>query len=293
MKKIILFTILITIGFMHSIKTMQKPSQLTPATKPAAAIPQLTDKQKIEFLTALKLGKLPTIRSYLSHYPGLINATMKDFLAHNQFKLNTFNFPMIDSHNFDLPLLHYVLMINRTENTPPNKEIIELLLKAGANVNTKNKSGNDALSYALYFTDDVPVLTLLINKTDNINSQNNEGMTPLMIAALLGRENAVQLLISAYPKINLNALSQEERKTSYLGLLPSELREMVSNSLYAINPNLRDNNERTALDYATEMRGQSAKYRDREQASETKYQLYQRIINLLTPITSTKAARAQ
>lgn len=64
-------------------------------------------------------------------------------------------------------------------------EKIELLntLIAKYDLNAKNKEGNTALNYAIFYYDKITIETLLSNPQVNVNITNNKGLNSLMLAA--------------------------------------------------------------------------------------------------------------
>ncbi len=84
------------------------------------------------------------------------------------------------------------------------RKIVELLLKRpNIEVNTKDSSGDAALSLAVKANDIGTVELLLKHPKININTQNNTGHTPLMIASAGGREEIVNSLLK-HPNIDVN-----------------------------------------------------------------------------------------
>lgn len=81
--------------------------------------------------------------------------------------------------------------------------LVELLLSKGADINIKNQDGRTPLHIAAGITDDDKLLSLLISKGADVNSQDNLGNTPLHNAAgnRLYKKN-IPLLISSGAKVN-------------------------------------------------------------------------------------------
>ena len=74
-------------------------------------------------------------------------------------------------------------------------DIIKLFIARGANVNARNNEGNTPLHLALRGTDGSDIANLLITNGADINAKSNEGITPLHIAAFRGQRDIVELLI--------------------------------------------------------------------------------------------------
>jgi ankyrin repeat protein len=76
-----------------------------------------------------------------------------------------------------------------------NKEIAELLISKGCDLNLKNEYGNTALIIAIRYAE-MEIAQLLIDKGCDLDLQNNEGNTALMISAEYGNKEIAELLIS-------------------------------------------------------------------------------------------------
>jgi ankyrin repeat protein len=81
-------------------------------------------------------------------------------------------------------------------STSHSARIIQILVKAGADTEARDRHGMTALMLAASFTTDRPrlVKTLIQNGSD-INASNNRGMTALYLAASHGLEKTLQVLI--------------------------------------------------------------------------------------------------
>jgi hypothetical protein len=71
--------------------------------------------------------------------------------------------------------------------------IMELLISKGADVNSKNNSGNTPLLVAIS-GGNKEMVSLLISKGADVNSMNNLGKTPLVLAKNLGKTDIAELL---------------------------------------------------------------------------------------------------
>ncbi len=85
---------------------------------------------------------------------------------------------------------------------------VEALLKKGAKVNasiedgTGDWAGYNALLFAAY-RGNINIVKLLINNGANVNSKNSSGQTPLIIASSLGHREVVQYLLEKNATINI------------------------------------------------------------------------------------------
>lgn len=81
-------------------------------------------------------------------------------------------------------------------NALNNKEIADLLIAAGADINFKDKDGQTDLMTAAV-EGRVALVKALIAAGANVNIQNNKGRTPLINAALHGKIEVVKVLLEA------------------------------------------------------------------------------------------------
>jgi hypothetical protein len=248
---------------------MNKPVRLIPKTKPAPALPkkqipdpQLSDVEKAQFFNALASGDPAMVKSYLQKHPGLANVRMSYFQ------------PKTGSQT---PLIFTV-----TEPRFYDLGILKMFLDAGANINEQDDYGDNPLSYALRTNGSFGafghqlLFNFLIDNGADLNARNNEGKTPLIIAAELGLSEVVEHMISSR-NLDITQITAEQNKSSYFKLLPTDLRKMVSTK--SLNPNIKDNQGKTALDYAIA----------REKVAPRNLSIssrYRKIIKLLKSITA-------
>jgi len=91
--------------------------------------------------------------------------------------------------------------------TNGNLQIAAILIKAGANLDLKDKLGNTALHLASD-RNQVEMAQLLIDVGASLDADNRNGMTPLMVAASRGNAAIVQALL---------AKGANARKTDFTG----------------------------------------------------------------------------
>ena len=85
-----------------------------------------------------------------------------------------------------------------------NKEIIELFMKAGMDVNAKGNYGETALMLASVHNN-IEIIKLLIENNANVNAQNNDGETALMLTSLNDKFEAAKLLIKRGADVNIKS----------------------------------------------------------------------------------------
>jgi ankyrin repeat protein len=83
-----------------------------------------------------------------------------------------------------------------------NQAIVDLLIRKGANINTKSLHGLTALHISVS-ENNKAVAELLIAAGADININNYEGMTPLHFAILLNRKDIVSLLVNKGAALNV------------------------------------------------------------------------------------------
>ncbi|XP_010207486.1 ankyrin repeat domain-containing protein 22 [Colius striatus] len=87
-------------------------------------------------------------------------------------------------------LIGYLLMVSKTKQ---NENLIRMLLRAGANVNATDFSGNTALHYACEMRNQA-VIPLLLEAHADTSIENQDGETPLDIARRLQFHNIENML---------------------------------------------------------------------------------------------------
>ena len=89
-------------------------------------------------------------------------------------------------------------------NDEANLEIVELLIKAGAEINARDGSGDTALKKALYAMHPNPqIIEMLIDAGADVNIVDEDGMTILIEAARRSTPEIVRLLLEAGADVNV------------------------------------------------------------------------------------------
>jgi hypothetical protein len=112
-------------------------------------------------------------------------------------------------------------------------QVIEELLRAGADVNAANRSGGTPLMTAIAFdAKSTAILERLLDAGADIDAQNDGGMTALMYAAKYGRKEALRILLArgANPAIRDNqgrtaaAMTENANAAELTGMLEEAIR---------------------------------------------------------------------
>jgi len=84
-----------------------------------------------------------------------------------------------------------------------SKDIINLLIKYGGNINIKNNKGYTPLNYTCYYYGQVDIIKLLIDCGANLHIPDNDGNTPFISACGLSSLEVVKLLHNYTKNINI------------------------------------------------------------------------------------------
>ncbi len=128
-----------------------------------------------------------------------------------------------------------------------NREMVRVLLSAGANVHAKNKYGRTAI-LAIREQTTAEVVWTLVSAGAKINRKDANGNTPLLIATIAGNAPVVQALIEAGAKVNAK---NEGGKTALMRAAEDDRFEIVKALLAAgADVNKKDDEGATALKLA-------------------------------------------
>ncbi len=142
-----------------------------------------------------------------------------------------------------MPVLHELIVFN--ESTPPVKELLELFIASGADIDAKNERGKTPL-ITCFEHGRKDIAEILIEHSANPNAADEYGNTVLFQAANCGDSDFVELLIAAGADVNkVNAHNGTPLRCA---LHHSDSTEMVEMLLAAgANPN-HIKNGKTILD---------------------------------------------
>jgi serine/threonine-protein phosphatase 6 regulatory ankyrin repeat subunit B len=124
-------------------------------------------------------------------------------------------------------------------------QVVELLLKANADVNVQANNGTTALMLASDNGHD-QVVELLLKANADVNVQANNGTTALMLASDNGHDQVVELLLGANADVNVQ--DKNNRGTALMRASLNGHDQVVELLLKAnADVNIQDNNGHTAL----------------------------------------------
>ncbi len=108
-----------------------------------------------------------------------------------------------------------------------NADIIYTLLKAGADIATRNKNGDSALSVAALVNENADVISALISAGADVNAKDNSGVSVLAVAASNNpSEEVMSLLLKSGAKGTKSVMLQYAEKNSN-----KKIKDILENSL--------------------------------------------------------------
>jgi ankyrin repeat protein len=124
--------------------------------------------------------------------------------------------------------------------------IIDVLIKNGARVNSRDQNGNTPLFYAIT-RDNFNIVELLVKNGSNVDTKNKADNTPLFYAITIKNPDIIEFLVQKGANIN----AQDKQGKTYLHKTSDwQLAELLK-SLGA-RSDIKDQNGKTACDYAAE-----------------------------------------
>ena len=141
-----------------------------------------------------------------------------------------------------------------------NNRLAELLIENGADVNIRGSDGNTLLMDCSYQQDNSYIATSLLDHGAEIETVNNDLRTPLMFACEYGRPNMTRLLVSRGAQVN--KVDRYGRTAMILAILDGyntmEILQILLDAGAEIN--IRDEDDRSALDYARDNNDEVEQY---------------------------------
>jgi Ankyrin repeats (3 copies) len=160
-----------------------------------------------------------------------------------------------------------ILLVQAMQSTRA-KDMVELLIKSGADVNLSDGEGVTALIRAAR-GGDIHIARLLIENGADVNAKNSGGESALHIAAQLGNTGYMKTLIDA--KADLNSQDQKGETPLMVGASRIEVVKVLVEA--GASPNITDISGLTALQKA-------------QKKAEISGQKSNRVVEYLTPITA-------
>lgn len=150
-----------------------------------------------------------------------------------------------------------VNILDREGNTPlhyacscKNIEMVDLLIKAGANVNKKNRQGFTPISLALFIKDDIQVAKKLVDSYRvDLNKQDFGGRPLLTWACEFGNMEVVDFLINF--KVDVNKIDEGGYAPIHVAIMHQNMpiiEKILDNK--KVNINKKDKSGRTPLHFA-------------------------------------------
>lgn len=136
------------------------------------------------------------------------------------------------------------LIVNAIENG--NEEMLKALIEKGANVNFQDEDGNTALMLAIEREDEKTAKLLIENGAD-VNLQNKNGITALMLAMNDDKVEVVEKLIEN--KVYINFQDNSGRTALMMAVSYGNMKMIEKLIENGADLNLQDNDGRTVLDY--------------------------------------------
>ncbi|HCJ12221.1 MAG: hypothetical protein A2Y14_00705 [Verrucomicrobia bacterium GWF2_51_19] len=126
-------------------------------------------------------------------------------------------------------------------------EIVQILIKAGADLNIQDKHGNTAMRLAV-MDDQTEIVQILIAAGANPNIQGQNGSTVLTLAVMNDQTEIVQILIAAGADLNI----QDKNGNTAMRLAMMDDQTEIAKLLIAAgaNPNIQNKNGNTAMTLA-------------------------------------------
>jgi ankyrin repeat protein len=128
-----------------------------------------------------------------------------------------------------------------------NKERVDLFIKAGMNINVRDKDGNTALMLAS-MTGDPKIVNLLIGKGADINARSTAGYTALMYVSSKGDTAMAGLLIKKGTDVNIR--NNDGDTALMLASLNGNFEAAKLLVESGADVNVRNNKGNTALKYS-------------------------------------------
>lgn len=118
-----------------------------------------------------------------------------------------------------------------------NEEIIKILIDYGADVNIQDDCENTSLHRAVVFDHSIETISLIINSCSNINSQNDDGKTPLYYAIETNNKKIIKLLIDHGADVNINPYNDTTLNAAIVHMCDQDIIDLFITHGYKLSPN--------------------------------------------------------
>lgn len=95
-----------------------------------------------------------------------------------------------------------------TKSEKNDVELAKVVIDNGADIDDKDRNGNTALHYCVYYKN-YELMKYLVDNGANVNIQDNNGNTPLMLAVMRGYKNFSDFLIDNDANKNIKNFNGE------------------------------------------------------------------------------------
>ena len=198
MKKLLVFILALSLFGLFSCGKKADNNKVSDDKKTDQKVTEKVNPD--DFFKAVKDNEVAKVKDYLSKDPTLVKAVTTDFLKETALAISAFNGNKeivelllakgADPNVYDDMGIPPILGAARQNRG----EIIEMLLKNKAEVNIKNKSGEEtALHYAAEYNSADAAKVLLANGADK-TAKNTSGNTPLDVAKNKKSDKVIELL---------------------------------------------------------------------------------------------------
>ena len=135
------------------------------------------------------------------------------------------------------------------EATP---EVVEQMIKNGADVNARDRFGFTPLLFAIRDNKNLAVVKMLLEHGADVNSKTDHDLTALMMAVSLNDDIDINIISTLIAKgADVNARNEVGQTALMLAAMHNENPEIIETLInYGANVKYKDKDGKTALDYS-------------------------------------------